>query len=107
RIGATRYDRPGTAASASAGEMNGATAGLSPVGNGMPPCQFVERQMRFLIAQREADDDVFPADLAPKPFRRPFLRRRPAQAFDPNKIPFGHGHLLAPGPDPMRRAHAE
>src|SRR5207247_7200741 len=64
---------------------------LSPVGNGMQPCQFVERQMRFRIAQREANNDILTADLPPEPIRRPFLRHGPAQALDPDKIPFRHG----------------
>ena len=33
----------------------------------MPPCELVERKMRFLIGQRETHDDVLTADLAPKP----------------------------------------
>jgi hypothetical protein len=42
---------------------------LSPVGNRMPPRQFIERQMGFRIAEREANDDVLTADLPPKPIR--------------------------------------
>ena len=33
------------------------------------------------------------ADLSPEPIRRPFLRHGPAQAFDPDKVPFRHGQL--------------
>ena len=35
----------------------------------MQPCKFVEREMRFLVGQRETDDDVLAADLPPKPIR--------------------------------------
>ena len=35
----------------------------------MQPCQLVERQMRFLIGQRETDDDVLTADLGLRGYR--------------------------------------
>ena len=65
--------------------------------------QFIDRQMRLGIIKREADDDILTADLAPQPLRRPFLRHRAAQTFDPDKIPFGHGCTLS-GPLPPRPA---
>ena len=74
--------------------MRGKRRLLFPGGNGMQSCQLIEREVRFLISQRETDDDVLTADLPPKPIRRPFLRGRPAQTLDPNKVPFRHGATL-------------
>jgi hypothetical protein len=56
----------------------------------MQPRKLIERQLGFLIRQRKAHDDVLAAHLAPKSLRRPFLRLRSAQAFDPNEVPVGH-----------------
>ncbi len=35
----------------------------------MQPRQFVERQMRLRIAQRETDNDILTPDLPPEPIR--------------------------------------
>ena len=51
------------------GTRRNASGLLSPVGNRMPPRQFVERQMGFRIIKRETDDDVLTADLPPQPVR--------------------------------------
>src|SRR5262245_24359434 len=65
---------------------------------GMPPGEFVERQMRLGIAEFETDDDVLTAGLSPQPVGRPFLRLRSAQAFDPDKIPLRHASTFRTGP---------
>jgi hypothetical protein len=42
---------------------------LSAVGNRMPPRQFIERQMRLRIIERETDNDILTAHLPPQPIR--------------------------------------
>jgi len=56
----------------------------------MQLCEVVERQSRFPIRQRKANDDILTAHLPPKSLRRPFLRLRSARALDPDKIPVCH-----------------
>src|ERR1700752_2901216 len=53
-------------------------------------CQRIKRQLRFLIGQGKADDDVLTPELAPESLRRPFLRLRAARSFDPDEGPLRH-----------------
>jgi hypothetical protein len=71
-------------------ELNSEGSAESFERDGVQLCQLVERQFRFLIRQGEPDDNVLTAQLPPKPIRRPLLRLRPAQTFNPNKIPLRH-----------------
>src|SRR5690348_12400579 len=56
----------------------------------MQPRQLIERQLGFALGQGKTDDDVGAAELTPEALRRPFLRLRSAQAFDPDEVPLGH-----------------
>ena len=53
-------------------------------------CQRIDRQLRLLIGQGKADNDVLAAKLTPEAFRRPFLRLGAARSFDPDEVPLRH-----------------
>ena len=63
----------------------------------MPPRQFIERQMCFRIAQREAHNDILATELPPDPVRGPFLRHGSAQPLDPDEVPFRHRRTFRTG----------